>query len=285
MAFPLCSDYVVSWEIAQATSVEEIIMESNPELNEEPAASSSRALIYLVSLGLLLAICAAFLAIGAGLGNGWNWWEFRKGFAILRWAAYLGIAAGLISAAGGLFGLSKGERVSPFIATAGLLISLLVVAIPFSWSTIVKRVPPIHDISTDTENPPGFDAILPLRKNASNPAAYGGPTVAKLQHEAYPDIQPVILSVPMDQAFEQALGAARTMGWQIVDSNMAEGRIEAVATTTWFRFKDDVVIRVSGKDGQSRLDVRSVSRVGRSDVGTNAKRIRTYIKALTKSDR
>jgi uncharacterized protein (DUF1499 family) len=72
------------------------------------------------------------------------------------------------------------------------------------------------------------------------------------------------------------------MGWQIVDANASEGRIEATDTTFWFGFKDDIVIRVAATSGGSRIDVRSVSRVGRSDVGTNAKRIRCYLKRLTR---
>jgi uncharacterized protein (DUF1499 family) len=86
--------------------------------------------------------------------------------------------------------------------------------------------------------------------------------------------------VPPDVAFDKALAAAREMGWDIVDAKPAEGRIEATDTTFWFGFKDDVVIRISPTSEGSRIDVRSVSRVGRSDIGTNAKRIRAYLEKL-----
>lgn len=89
-----------------------------------------------------------------------------------------------------------------------------------------------------------------------------------------------MLSIPSDKAFEQALAAARKMSWVIVDANAAEGRIEATDTTFWFGFKDDIAIRVIPADKGSRVDIRSVSRVGKSDVGMNAKRIRKYMKEL-----
>jgi len=90
----------------------------------------------------------------------------------------------------------------------------------------------------------------------------------------------MMLPVPPAQAFDRALQTAREMGWTVVDSNSGEGRIEATDTTFWFGFKDDIVIRITPADQGSRIDLRSVSRVGRSDVGTNAKRIRKYLKKL-----
>ena len=209
-----------------------------------------------------------------------DWWSFRTGFVILRWATYLAIAAGVVCLTACVFNSFAGTRTFFFVAVAGLVLSILLVGTVASWWTVARRVPMIHDISTDTENPPSFVAILSLRKNASNPAGYGGPGVARLQHQAYPDIVPVQLPAPPDETFERALLAAKTMGWEIVDANGPQGRIEATATTRWFHFKDDIVIRITKIGGGSRLDVRSVSRVGKSDLGTNARRIRAYIKAL-----
>jgi uncharacterized protein (DUF1499 family) len=158
-----------------------------------------------------------------------------------------------------------------------LIIGLVVVGIPWQWWRTAQRVPPIHDITTDTETPPAFVAILPLRAGAPNPAEYGGPEVAAQQRAGYPDLGPLILQVPLPQAFARALAAAHDMGWEIIASEPAEGRIEATATTFWFGFKDDVVVRITPSGDGSRIDVRSVSRVGRSDVGTNAKRITIYL--------
>jgi uncharacterized protein (DUF1499 family) len=163
------------------------------------------------------------------------------------------------------------------MAAAGILIGLFVAGIPWSWMRTAQEVPRIHDITTDTVNPPRFDAILALRKDAANPAEYGGPVVAAQQREAYREIAPVLLPVVPSTAFETALRAAKSMGWRIVSADEHEGRIEATATTFWFGFKDDVVVRVVPAPGGSRVDVRSVSRAGVSDVGTNAQRIHDFL--------
>ncbi len=134
----------------------------------------------------------------------------------------------------------------------------------------------IHDITTDTLNPPAFVALLETRRKCPNGADYGGPDVAAAQRTAYPDIRTRELAFPSDIAFQKALEAARKMGWEIVDANASEGRIEATATTFLFRFKDDVVIRITPAGAASRIDIRSVSRVGKSDLGANARRIRRF---------
>jgi hypothetical protein len=149
--------------------------------------------------------------------------------------------------------------------------------VPWYWQRRAREVPPIHDISTDTADPPEFVAILPLRADAPNPAEYGGPAIAAAQQQAYPDLQPLALPRPPEAVFGRAVEAARRAGWEIVASDSAAGRIEATATTGWFGFKDDVVVRIRPANEGSRVDVRSVSRVGRSDVGTNARRIRAYL--------
>jgi uncharacterized protein (DUF1499 family) len=138
----------------------------------------------------------------------------------------------------------------------------------------------IHDISTDTENPPQFVALRALRLTTFNGLDYGGEPVARIQKSAYPDIAPHLAAEPPARAFERALRAAKAMGWQVVASVPGEGRIEATATTRWLRFKDDVVVRVTPHGAGSRIDARSTSRMGRSDFGANAKRIRDYFRKL-----
>jgi uncharacterized protein (DUF1499 family) len=230
--------------------------------------------------GLVLAIGCALGAMLAGLGSRWDWWQFRVGFQILTWAAYGGLAASILSLSGLAMALHSRWRLGHLLACIGLVLGLGVVAVPWHFKQTAQRVPPIHDITTDTDNPPAFVAILALRQNSPNPAAYGGPEVAAQQQAAYPDLKPLVPGVPPDVAFDKALAAAREMGWDIVDAKPAEGRIEATDTTFWFGFKDDVVIRISPTSEGSRIDVRSVSRVGRSDIGTNAKRIRAYLEKL-----
>jgi uncharacterized protein (DUF1499 family) len=139
--------------------------------------------------------------------------------------------------------------------------------------------PPIHDISTDTANPPQFVELVTVRAaaGAANPPEYSAQESAAKQAEAYPDIRSLVVQAPAAQVFEQAERAAKSMGWQIVAAVPAEGRLEATATTPWIGFKDDVVVRVTAAGDQTRVDVRSKSRVGRGDAGMNAKRIRDYL--------
>jgi uncharacterized protein (DUF1499 family) len=235
-------------------------------------------------IGFILAVLSGIAAVLSGFGSRWDWWHFRTGFVILRWAAYGGIAAAAVSAVGVILTRPGRMRQGFILSISGLLIGLVVFGLPLCWWLTVKKVPPIHDITTDTENPPGFVSILPLRKGAPNPSEYGGPVVAAQQRAAYPDLAPAILPLPPNQAFERAYRTARKMGWLIIDRNQAEGRIEATDTTRWFGFKDDIVIRITPAGQGSRVDIRSVSRVGKSDVGTNARRIRKYLKALTDKD-
>jgi len=228
--------------------------------------------------GFVLAVLAGLAEVLAGAGTRWQWWNYRTGLAILPWAAGGGIAAGVISH-GGCVVCRRDRRRGFILAVIGLLAAIVVFAIPWSYRLTARRVPAIHDITTDTQNPPRFVAVLPLRKGL-NPAVYGGPEVAAKQHAAYPDIVPLELPLPPDRAFALALGAARSLGWRIVDKNPSEGRIEATDTTFWFGFRDDIVVRVAPFNQGSRIDVRSESRVGKSDLGTNARRIRGYLNKI-----
>jgi uncharacterized protein (DUF1499 family) len=174
----------------------------------------------------------------------------------------------------------KEVRRGTALAAVSVLVGVVLVALPARFR-MGPPAPPIHDITTDTQNPPEYVAVLALRANAPNTTVYGGEKIASQQREAYPDLQPVMLKVPPAQAFERALAAVRKMGWDVVGADATAGRIEATDTTFWFGFKDDVVVRVRPADGGSRVDVRSLSRVGVGDAGTNAKRIRAFLDALS----
>jgi uncharacterized protein (DUF1499 family) len=122
--------------------------------------------------------------------------------------------------------------------------------------------------------------VIPLRQGSPNPVEYQGEAIARQQSTAYPDIQPATIAEPPEAAFKRALTAARDLGWQIVAAVPTEGRIEATDTTLWFGFKDDIVVRVTPTAAGSRIDVRSVSRLGEGDLGKNAARIRAYLRRL-----
>ncbi len=250
-----------------------------PFKSQEPFAPARRPgwIPRLVLLALLLVTLAALTAAVSGFGHRWGWWDFRTGFLVLRWSVYAAIAGGVLSVL--LLPVTVLRRRLRETAAAGVvaLVAIAVVSIPLQWLQLARNVPPIHDITTDTADPPAFEAVLPLRADATNATDYAGDELAAQQRTAYPDIAPLELEVSVEEAFAMAHAAARAMGWEIIAADAARGRIEAVATTFWFGFRDDVVVRISAHDAGARIDVRSVSRVGRSDAGANALRIRTYL--------
>ena len=236
---------------------------------------------YVSWLGLSLAVIAILGLAVSGPGYRLGLWEFKAGISLVKYAAYLSLAAVvvcLLSVALWTMGIFPGGMTPALI---GLVISGFVSAWMLKWKHNLDSVPYIHDITTDTGNPPLFEAVLPLRAGAPNPAEYGGSELAKQQTEGYPDLRPGSLSSSPESVFPRALQAAKDMGWEIVASDPKTLRIEATDTTLWFGFKDDVVVRLSPSPTGSRIDVRSVSRVGKSDVGTNARRINEYLARLT----
>jgi len=237
----------------------------------------------LAQVCLCLAVVLSVASAMSGLGTRWQWWGFRTGLSVLRWTAYGQVAIAVISLFCLFLPAARRSGRAFVLLLAALVISLAAVSVPVRMWLAVRSVPMIHDITTDTDNPPQFDAILKLRKNALNPAAYSGQEVSDQQHKAYPDIAPLVLDLTPDQAFESSLKAAKTLGWTIISKNEGKGLIEATDTTFWFGFTDDIVIRISPQDKGSRIDLRSLSRVGKSDVGANAKRVRRFLKTMKNS--
>jgi uncharacterized protein (DUF1499 family) len=202
-----------------------------------------------------IALAAPLLLMSSGPGVRFGLWGYSAGFMLLRWSLIVGLAA----AAGALVGLSIPRVRRGFVLrlVIALALGLGTAFVPYEFQRRARAVPPINDIATDLQTP-----------------------YADQQRKAYPDIQPLRLPVPPAQAYPEALAAAQAMGWEIVSQDPAAGRFEAVDTTLWFGFKDDVTVRVAADGADSRVDVRSKSRVGKGDAGTNAKRIRAYLKRL-----
>lgn len=225
-----------------------------------------------------LAVIAAVLLLVAGPGVRMDWWSYGTGFQLMRWAAYLGM--GVMGLSVLLLLVPHTRRVRPAALVAAMVIGAVVAWVPWQGLRKARSLPPIHDITTDTIDPPAFVAVLPLRAEAPNSADYAGEAIAEVQRAGYPDLDPLLVPQPPAAAFDRAVEAARAMGWEIVDTDPVNGRIEATDTTFWFGFKDDVVVRVRPDGDGSRIDVRSVSRVGGSDVGANAARIRAYLRRL-----
>jgi len=233
---------------------------------------------------MTLALTSALLVMLAAAGYRTQFLPLGPAFALLA-AGLVGSGASLLLHSYRLFQvLARHQPGRPGPIVTGLALSLAVLAVPLAVVLSARLgaagLPAIHDISTDTTDPPLFVDVLPLRADAANTAAYGGPPVAARQREGYPELGPLTLPSSPDQTFDAAMAAVAEMGWEVAGSNRAQGRIEATDTTFWFGFKDDIVVRLRPDGIGTRVDVRSVSRVGQGDVGANAKRIRGFLARL-----
>jgi uncharacterized protein (DUF1499 family) len=226
----------------------------------------------------IFALLAASALVAAGFGAQFGLWNFRVGFQLVRWSEYTGLAVVALALVGLAVPRWRRGRMPLLLAT--LLIGIAVAWFPWQWQRTARSVPPINDITTDTENPPCLRRAGRRARGLSVPTTYPGAATAEQQKRGYPDLKPLELPEAPSAAFTRALDAAKAMGWEIAAADAASGRIEATAKTPWFGFRDDVVIRVAAAGTGSRIDVRSVSRVGRGDFGTNAKRIRAYLEKL-----
>lgn len=228
--------------------------------------------------GIGLAVACAAAIVAGGLGFRLELWTYGAGLQAVRAAAWTDLAVLVLAIIGLGLGMRAADGRAMRLAAGALLCAIAVGAYPLYLFQQVQQVPRIHDITTDTDNPPRFVAVLPLR-HGLNSLEVSAEVIAQ-QKRAYPDIAPAILDAAPVAAFERALRAARAMGWEIVATVPAEGRIEATDTSLLFGFQDDIVIRVAAQGAGSRVDARSVSRVGRSDFGVNARRIRKYFATL-----
>jgi uncharacterized protein (DUF1499 family) len=240
------------------------------------------ALRLLPRLSLLLAAFAVLLLALAPLGWRAGWWGYRFSLlGLMVYSAYCGIAAAVVA----VVALVPGPRAIGARGAAYAVIALIAGGsafyVPWHYREVARSLPPIDDITTDTADPPPFIAAVAARAaEGGNPATYGGARIAALQKRGYPDLAPLTLALAPDRAFALALATARSQGWTIVAADPAAGRIEATARSFWMGFTDDIVVRVAAAGSGSRIDMRSASRHGRSDLGVNAARIRSFFAAL-----
>ncbi|MBA4264124.1 MAG: DUF1499 domain-containing protein [Comamonadaceae bacterium] len=238
-----------------------------PNMNLENTTPSIR----LPLTGLLLGLVSLGTVLVAGIGYRQGWWPFLKGLQIAEWAVYAAALGVVIS----LVGMARLRRQRRAVVTGllGVLLALPVLGMALQWEYATRAYPPINDISTDTVDPPEF-------WDMPNPMAYPGEAVAQQQRAGYPDLAPLTLPQPPAEVFEKALQLVQARGWSVVASDAEEGRIEAVATTRLFGFADEVSIRIAQDGSGSRVDMRSRSRLGKIDRGTNARRIRDWLADL-----
>lgn len=240
----------------------------------------------LAGWALFLSGGAIILALIAALGSATGVWPFAFGLQALRYLFFIALAG----AALGLFArIRRKER--HMMAAVAILLGVAFSGYLFSLYRTARSVPAIHDATTDLADPPAF-VTLALRKDnlesvpdEGRPGWTAMPPIERwraLHGEAYPNLKPVRLAMTPDAAIRKAEALARDRGWDVASVDPKAGHLEATATTRFFRFKDDVIVRARPVQGGSLVDVRSVSRVGRSDLGMNAKRVRKFTRDLAK---
>jgi uncharacterized protein (DUF1499 family) len=230
-------------------------------------------------------------ALVAGLGTGAGAWPYAAGLGALRYALYAAIAGGTLAIVAWFLARRTGARTMGTNALA-LLAAIAFAAYLGNQVATARSVPAIHEASTNLDDLPQFRA-LPLRSDHLQAIPDQGRAELAaldplnrwkaLHREAYPDLRPLRLALPPAEVLRRVEQLARDRGWSIAAVDPQSGTVEATATTLFFRFKDDVVVRVRpdpARAGGSIVDMRSISRVGRSDVGVNAKRVRDFLRNL-----
>lgn len=255
----------------------------------------------LLKLSLALTIFAPLLFIFAALGAKLGLWGWRFGLGTLT--TKVGPLVLMLGAAVAVLALLAAILIKPrkgiLIAAIGLLIPLLAFGKLAKTKATVAKLPFIHDITTDTQDPPAFGKVVMKERAAVegvNTADYIGKKapakmadgtatkmlVSALQTKAYPEIRPLILNDTKEVVFGEVLATVKAMGWKIKREDLGLGLIDATDTTFWYGFQDDITIRLRASEGGGTIvDVRSLSRVGGSDLGKNAARIREFLERLS----
>jgi uncharacterized protein (DUF1499 family) len=269
--------------VAQA-SAEDVTQPAPPTAVAAAPKSSnwSGKTVFALGLGSIL------LALLAGLGSGWGMWDFRLGFQLLTAAFAMAILSLLLGFGLGWWAKRKGRPAAKPLRWLGMALGSALAAWLLSFVYVARSVPAIHDISTDLADPPQFRMLAVRPDNLDRIPGEDDATMrgmnpqqrwAALHQRAYGDIRSVRIAMPVAEAVAKAERLAKVRGWEIIVADPVEGRMEATDTTRFFRFKDDVVIRVRPTEDTtgSIVDMRSISRVGMSDLGVNAKRIRSFL--------
>ena len=231
----------------------------------------------LARLAFYLALLAALTVAACGPVHRYLGVDLDLVLAVYRYGFYLAAAAMALALAT-IVPTRPGDRRRGFVAALlALAVGLAAAWAPAGWLLEARSAPRINDISTDTADAPAMIVTQQMRRGAPNPATYPGAGTAVQQRAAYPDITPIVLNATPAEAFRRVDEVAMSMGWDVVARAPADGRIEAVDTSEWFGLQDDIVVRLrpEGTSG-TRIDIRSKSRVGESDFGENARRIREF---------
>jgi uncharacterized protein (DUF1499 family) len=284
------SDEVDATKIETAEPAAETIENTAPPADTMTAAKSGRD--WRGGLVALLAIGSAIAGLIGPIGSGLGLWAFPMGLTILFYSFFGALAALLLGLLFGFLGRKNPVRAPRFLRWAGMAIALAYGGWLLNYAMVARSVPAIHDISTDLADPPVFKSLTIRADNldtipGADDAAMRGLNPQQrwvlLHQKAYGEIRSVRINQPVAAVIEKANRLAIARGWEVALVSPAEGRLEATETSRLFRFKDDVVLRVRPtENGQgSIVDMRSISRVGQSDIGVNAKRIKSFLADLS----
>jgi uncharacterized protein (DUF1499 family) len=240
---------------------------------------------------LALSLGGVAVAAIAAVGTGTGLWSFGTGLGALRYALPTAVAGGVLAIVAWIIGRRQGVRTGGLNALA-LVTALLFAGYLGNMIFAASSVPAIHDVATNLDDLPQFSRLtvradnldkIPDQGRAELKAMPPEERWKALHRQAYGDLRPLRLAAAPQQVLQRAEALARERGWTVAAVDPAAGTLEATATTLFFRFKDDVVVRVRPdpeRPGGSVVDMRSISRVGVSDIGVNAKRVRRFLADL-----
>ncbi len=243
-------------------------------------------LVLMLGLGAPLAF---FVAAG---GSGIGLWGWKAGLAALPWTALVAVFTLILAIILIVLNRRKGREIRWPLLGTGMLATIAFLGFLIPYVLAIMTLPAIHDITTDLADPPQFNALTLRADNWDNIPGADDRDMrgmnprqrwATVHQDAYPDIRSVRIDQPVAVVIEKAKRLAEDRGWDVVSVDPAAGNLEATATVSLFRFKDDVVIRARAAENgaASIIDMRSVSRVGVHDLGANAKRVRQFLSDLS----
>ncbi len=228
--------------------------------------------------GLRLAVIAPLMMLVAGGFYRLRFVDFQIALLALAVAVLIAVVAALLGLAGAVLSARDGSG-NTNRAVAAVAVALVALVVPLNTVRQGAGVPMIHDITTDLEDPPIFVEVPRKRMSSDNSLDIDAEVLAA-QKAYYTDIGPTMLLMAKSEAFEVVREAVEASGWKVHAQKANLGYIEATASTPFFGFRDDVIIRVTDQAGTVRVDMRSASRVGLSDLGVNAGRIRNFMEMI-----
>ncbi|HZG08264.1 MAG TPA: DUF1499 domain-containing protein [Allosphingosinicella sp.] len=245
---------------------------------------------WITIAALLFGLGGATAALIAALGAGQEMWSFRPAFAVLRYAFFAAIAGAVLGVVGLIVARRAGKAKLMLANLVALVAALGFVLFLGAQIRTARSVPAIHDVATDLDDLPQFAALAVREDNLEKVPDMDRPELAAMapearwkaiHREAYGDLRTIRVPMSPTDTVRRAAALARERGWAIAREGLEGGALEATDTTFFFRFKDDVVLRARpAPGGGSLVDMRSISRVGGSDVGVNAARVRAFLKDL-----